>query len=188
MPPTAILRTVLLGTLLVFLAACASGGGTKGDRNASSGDRLRVSLRNYQAEQFFELVSESHTDRLGYYSQERASAARKIQADEVMDALVAELDRLGLEDHMTGGRAPTQGGNSVLRWSLEYEENGRVSHWLVAEGTAPDERVAFNECLNTFLQLYNVSASFQTIGNEKGHAYFDDQDPSVRQREASRKR
>lgn len=169
-----LLGPVLLGVLVALmpasLAGCAS---PSGSSSARTGDRLRVTLKDYKSGAYWELVSESHTDRLEYYSTERTGAARKVQTDEVMDALIDELDAQGYDDHAQDGRAPSAGGEVITR-ALEVDENGDVTHWIVGRGVAPEAWQRFNVCVNQFLQLYNLSASFQTVRNDRGHAFFDE--------------
>jgi hypothetical protein len=155
--------------LLPFLAACASSGGGGGGR----AQRLRVTLRDYTQGARFELVSESHTDRVTYYSQARSDAARKVQTDEVMRALVREIDGKGFGNHSQEGPAPSQGGRALSR-SIEVERDGAVEHWPIGNGSQVDERQAFHVCVDEFLQLYNISASFQAVENPVGRDYFEE--------------
>ena len=122
--------------------------------------------------QHFELASESHTDRVTYYSELRSEAARKIQTDEVMALLVEEIENDGFERYAQEGRAPSRGGEAVTR-AIEIENGDRTEHWLIGNGSSVEERKAFNECLTEFLEMYNISASFQSVANPVGHEYFD---------------
>ena len=153
------------------LAACASSGSAEqGDERA-----VLVALRDYRQKRVFELASESHTDRVEYYSHARKDAARKIQSDEVMGALLEELERQGLEDHEKVGPAPSTGAASsgVLEYSLEIERGSTSAHWLIGQGTLPEETLAFQQCAKTFLELYNVTLSLQSVENPEGRALFD---------------
>ena len=161
--PTAPLRRLVL-ILVPLVSGCLSAGG---------GGPTRVELEFYgERAQRFELVSESYTDRVAYYSTERTDAARKFQADEVMDALLEELDREGLERYLEPGPAPSQGHGVVTR-AFEVERRGTTRHWAVGKGTEIGERQAFIACTQTFLQLYSQTAGFQTIHNEQGPAFFE---------------
>lgn len=159
-------RLCCLGAIL--LASCA-GATASAD---GGGERLRVLLQDYSAGQHFELASESHTDRVAYYSEVRSEAARKIQTDEVLALLVDELERQGFAEHAQAGRAPTRAGSAVTR-ALEIEDGDTTRHWLIGNGSPLEERKAFNECLAQFLDLYNISASFQTIDNPRGPEFFE---------------
>ena len=162
-------RSLAIASILLFTACSSTGSRAGGD--ASSDGRMRVTLRNYDAEQLFELVSESHTNRVEYYSQERADAARKIQSDEVMGALVDELDSQGFEDFAQPGRAPTR-KNEVVSQSLEIERGDETEHWVVGKGSAASERLRFRDCMLAFVELYNLTASYQVIENPEGSQIF----------------
>ena len=91
-----------------------------------------------------------------------------------MDALLSELDRQGLDDHDASGPAPSTGGGSgVLEYSLEVERAGTSTHWLIGQGTLPEETLSFQQCAKTFLELYNVTLSLQSVENPEGRALFD---------------
>lgn len=165
-------RSQRLGCVLVsgLLAACASGG--KAQENAHS--VLLVRLQDFRTGERFELASESHTDRVAYYSGERRDADRKVQSDEIMSALVSELDNQGYGAHARTGRAPNLGSSEVVRWGLEVESDSTQTHWLVGTGSQPADWKAFQKCRDMFLQLYNITVSYQTVQNPEGKAYFED--------------
>ena len=50
-----------------------------------------------------------------------------------------------------------------------------ASHWLIGNGSTPDDWKGFQSCRDTFLQLYNITVSYQTVNNEDGGAFFDGQ-------------
>ena len=56
--------------------------------------------------------------------------------------------------------------------SIEIESGDETQHWLIGTRSPLEERKAFNECLTQFLDLYNISASFQSVANPKGHEFF----------------
>lgn len=150
-------------------AACAAGGAEREDGSAA----LLVTLHDFKKDQRFELASESHTDRVEYYSKTRSDAVRKVQTDEVMDAFVDELGRLGFDAHEKSGRAPSARGG-VIVYGLEVERGGSASHWLIGSGSAPGEIEAFRSCGKTFLDLYNITLSFQTVENPRGRELFEE--------------
>jgi len=167
--PTTLVRTLGAALLaLPALAACS----TPGDPHMATG-ATRVLLHDYLGGQRFELVSESHTDRVQYYSSPRTDATRKVQLDQVMDALIAELDDLGFSEYRKSGPAPSRGGSVVTR-GIEIQRPTGVEHWIVGSGSAPEERLEFNECLSTFMQLYNITQSYQAIENAGGAEVFDE--------------
>jgi hypothetical protein len=160
----------LLGLLCTF-AACKS---ASGDSSAERSEVL-VTLYNYKSGARFELASESHTNRVDYYSGERDDAARKIQTDEVMSAFLRELDQSGLSSYAKTGKAPRSTQNEVIRWGLEVAaRNGREVHWLVGTGSNSEEWKQFDQCRDTFLQLYNSTVSYQSVRNQGGKNFFDD--------------
>ena len=162
------LRRTLAIALFTALCACSS----TGSRSANGGDaRVRVTLRNYDAGQLFELVSESHTNRVEYYSQEREDAARKVQSDEVMGALLDELDSRGFRAHAQPGGAPTQRSELVSQ-SLEIQHGDTTEHWAIGKGSAAAERESFRDCMMDFVQIYNLTASYQTLKNPEGSQIF----------------
>lgn len=157
--------TCLIGALL---SACASSG------SASGSDALLVTLRDFKSGKRFELASESHTERVDYYSDARQDAARKVQSDEIMVAFAEELERQGLAGHAQPGRAPTSGAGDRISWGLELEQGSTTRHWLIGKGSAPDDWQAFQRCRDTFLQLYNITVSFQAVQNESGKGFFEE--------------
>jgi len=161
-----------LGCVLAsgLLAACASTGETPEDAHAA----VLVRLEDFRTGDRFELASESHTDRVKYYSGERHDAARKVQSDEIMTALVSELDHQGYGAHARTGRAPDVAATDVIRWGLEIESSSAQTHWLVGTGSQPADWQAFQKCRDTFLQLYNITVSYQSVQNDNGKSYFDD--------------
>ena len=152
-----------------LLTACASTGKTSGE----GGIRALVSLQDYRTGERFELASESHTNRVDYYSSARTEAARKVQTDEVMGALIAELERRGFAAHCQPGPAPHLASGDVVRWAMELEDGEQRSHWIVSPNSPGDSWKTFQDCRDTFLQLYNITVSFQTVSNPSGKQYFD---------------
>ncbi len=165
-----VLRALLLG----LVVACAS-------TPTNSAERLRVTFRDYTIDRHFELASESHTDRVSYYSQVRDDAARKIQHDGVMRALTNELERQGYKRHAQEGNAPRQSGG-ILRGSLQIEDGEHTSHWVVGRGTDAQERIDFNTCMQTFFELYNASQGLQAVDNDRGPAFFEEPPTRPRRR------
>jgi len=151
--------------------ACASTG-------SPGSDRILVSLFDYESGRRFELASESHTDRVEYYSTVRDDAARKIQLDAVMRQLIGELNGHELAEHAQEGPAPSRGGGAISR-AFEIRTGERTRHWVVGSGTPAAERLAFNDCVHSFLQLYNSSASFQAVHNDEGASFFHRPEPSA---------
>jgi hypothetical protein len=165
---------VLAASLAVM--ACA---GTRRTGEAR-GEAVLVRLQDYRTGQRYELASEAHTDRVAYYSDSRNEAVRKVQTDEIMGAFVSELDRQGFGAHARAGRAPSPGTSDLVRWGLEIESDARQVHWLVGTRSQASEWQAFQRCRDTFLELYNITVSYQAVENASGKSYFDGQAPAAR--------
>lgn len=166
-------RLLLVLALLPLAAGCASTG---------HGKHLRVQLEYFgQRPQRFEIVSESYADRVAYYSEKRTDAARKFQSDEVMQALLDELDRRHLKRFQQPGRAPSD-GRGVVKRAFEIERGGGVYHWSIGDGSEVDELQDFIECTQAFLQLYSSTPGYQTIENDEGAAFFEKAKQSAQRR------
>ena len=166
-----------LQILLVASTSLAAATGCASTPKAPVSAKVLVALQNYQTGQRFELASESHTERVTYYSSQRGDAARKVQKDDVMVALVEELERLDYGEHAHEGRAPEQVGET-MRWALELASDTKTLSWTIGTGNPKTDWLVFQECRDTFLELYNVTISFQTVQNEQGRGYFQDPQPS----------
>ena len=166
------LRSVLLHSALALVplfttSGCSSTGGSSAD-----GGKVRVTLRDYKGGRSFELVGQSHTNRLEYYSKVRDSAGRKIVPDDIARALVGELEKRGFKKNRKPGRAPSQGGQ-LLTWGFEVADTSGVDHWVIGRGSDPAETQAFLASHQVFFELYNTVTSYQTVENEKGRSFFD---------------
>jgi len=164
-----------LALAALLLASCRSTG--------SGGERpMLVTLRDYQNGARFELASESHSDPVEYYSDKREDAVRKIQTDEIMSAFLGELDRSGLGTHGRTGHAPELGKSDVVSWGIEVETPAQSVHWMVGKGSALEEWKQFQRCRDVFLQLYNVTVSYQTVQNESGKQFFEGKRATIQTR------
>jgi hypothetical protein len=164
-------QPLLCGLLGVALSACASPDASAAEESHAV---LLVTLHDFKTGERFELASESHTDRVEYYSDERDDAARKVVNDEIMAAFVGELGSQGFTARARTGRAPRIGTGEVIRWGLEIDGDTNQAHWLVGTGSRPDEWQAFQRCRDMFLELYNFTVSYQAVENASGKGYFDD--------------
>ena len=187
-PPSRLVRPGLFGLLGLLaatplLGACAGSGTSSGRTDALGGTSpseeraVRVSLIGYGRPSFV-LVSNSHTSRVELYSDERGAPSRKVQTDEVMGALVAHLDDLGLAEFATAGRAPRADDTRFL-WAFEIEDEGQRRWWPLGGATPADEQRAFAAARADFIDLFNLTQAFQSVDNEIGADYFD-----VKNREA----
>jgi hypothetical protein len=173
---------VFLGALPLLAALC--GCSVPRAAGAGRGEALLVRLNDYRAGTRYELASESHTSPVEYYSDERSDAVRKVQTDEVMSVFSAELARQGFGAHAQTGPAPAVASGGVIRWGLEVERPAGCEHWLVGPGSSAADWRAFQECQQLFLDLYNLTVSYQTVENQSGEAFFGEEprDPGKRLR------
>lgn len=167
----ATLRPVLLACLAAALAACASGSSAP---SGASGEPLRVTLRDYAGGARFELLSAAPEERVRYYSAARRDASRKIAEAEVLEVLVEYLEREGLARHGRPGKLPSSGGGALTR-GFEIEGPVGVVHWAVGVDTPAEERRRMVECSTGFLAVYNEVQGYQTIENERGAAFFQEE-------------
>lgn len=138
------------------LAGCASSGGAP----SGMGRPVRVLIESHGSGQAFELVNETHTDRLDLYSQTRQSAATKVQTDDVMDAVLEHFAELGLFDRAEdGGAVP---GAGVTR-SIEVETPEGVVHLSLGPGATAEDRKVFEQCFAAFLEVYNATYQLQSV-------------------------
>ncbi|HED65808.1 MAG TPA: hypothetical protein ENJ09_09665 [Planctomycetes bacterium] len=169
LPPSQPRRTALLAILAAvvsFLAGACASSGTSGPTS------IAVILHDYRGEQKLELDSETRTDRVQAYSQLRREASLKVQADEVMVALVREMERNGFDDYAQAGRAPSRGSAVVTR-ALEVNIDGKTRHWVIGPGSSVDEKKSFLAAMGDFVQLYNLTQAFQAIENPEGTRLFE---------------
>lgn len=167
-----LVRALLLTLAGTLVLACAGSPSTRTGSRSDSG--VLVALRNFKSGERFELAGESHTDRVEYYSGVRGDAARKVQTDEIMSALLGELERLGFDAHARPGRAPAIDTSEVIRWGLDVVGPTGDRHWLIGTGSTPTDWKDFQKCRDTFLQLYNITVSYQTVQNTEGKQFFED--------------
>src|SRR5881628_3803421 len=123
-----------------FLTACSSPGAAP-----DGGAALLVTLHDFRSGKRFELASESHTNRVEYYSDQRSDAARKVLPDQAMVAFVEELDHQGFGKHARTGHAPAVAQGDMIRWGLEVESRSGQTHWLVGTGSPPADWQEFQK-------------------------------------------
>jgi hypothetical protein len=167
-----LLRPAALAASLLVAAGCASGGGG-GGAGGSLGRPVAVSLIGYGPAPF-QLVSESHTAPVELYSNEMRHASTKVQADEVMLALVEHLDDLGFGGYARPGHAPdgVGAGGSIAK-AIQVEDRGESAWWPLVATASTAELQAFQTAVRDFLDVYNLTQSWQTIDNTLGGEYFE---------------
>lgn len=164
----AMLRSCLLAAAGLLAVACSSAPPSNPD---APSEPLRVGYVDYRNQTVLELVNTAHTDRLEQYSQVRESASRKVQSNEVMQALVEFLDQNGFPELAQPGRAPAQADERVL-WSLELERGGAASHVTYPAGLPADQKRRYGLLWQAFLDTYNSTYSLQAVKVKAGETPF----------------
>jgi len=155
---------------LLVLAACA--GPRSGRYSSSSASNyispdgpIRVTFRDYRSGLVMNLLNESHSDPVEYYSQPRNDASTKIQNDEIIDALIEVFEAKGFERMKFDGPAPQHGGGASR--ALAIEKHGRIQHIVFRQEDARANRLAFNDCAAAFLEINNLTYGAQTVEGGK---------------------
>lgn len=155
---------------LLVLAACA---GPRSSNYSSSGESnyispngaIRVTFRDYRSGLVMNLLNESHSDPVEFYSQPRNDASTKIQTDEIVDALLEVFDAKGFERMQYEGPAPQNGGGASR--AIAVERRGRIQHIVFRPQDARTDRLAFNDCAAAFLEISNLTYGAQTVEGGK---------------------
>ncbi|MBK7874625.1 MAG: hypothetical protein IPJ77_02560 [Planctomycetes bacterium] len=136
----------------------------KPPQHAVTGHPVRVTYLAFASGRKFELVNESHTNPHEYYSQKVPieQAYRKIQSDEVVQALLDRLKEQGALDQARAGAAQSFPAGSKAQ-ALEIQMDGGVRHWLVTDQSPADERTRFLKSANDFVQLWNATIQMQAV-------------------------
>jgi hypothetical protein len=155
--------------LLCGLACAPALAGCSSTRSAPSaiGVPTRIRVVSYTSQQAFELVNETHTDRVALYSQTRATAATKVQTDEVVDEILEHFAALGFYERARPGLAPAQGTGGLVR-ALEIDTPGNPMHLAIGQGSSAEDQDVFRRCFASFLQVYNETYQLQSVGQHPG--------------------
>lgn len=162
--PVALPLALSVALPAALLGACAS---THAEAPAAVGVPARVRVVSYRSGQAFELVNESHSDRVELYSQKRGSAETKVQTDEVLDELLVQMRRSGFFDLAEPGAAPAAGGAALTR-AIEVETPQGSWHLVIGAGTDADTLKVFEPCFAGFLDLYNRTYQLQSVDPARG--------------------
>ncbi|MBI5364036.1 MAG: hypothetical protein HZA53_12705 [Planctomycetes bacterium] len=129
-----------------------------------TGHPVRVTFLAYGSGQVFELVNESHTNPHEYYSKKIPAdqAYRKIQSDEVVEALMGRLKDQGILKAAVAGAAPKYAKGTRAQ-SFEIETGSGVEHWTVTENTPVDVLKPFVQAKNEFIQLWSATSQMQAV-------------------------
>jgi hypothetical protein len=158
-----VLSLIALG-LLVLAGACGSTEESTDGRPAKTGEPLRVLFQQYAPAQKFELVNDSHSERVEMYSSAKKidEAYVKVTTDEVLREVCVMLDDNGFATRAAPGSAPASSDGSISR-AFEVERNGKTSFWAIGRGANPDEAKRFNDCMSGFLAIYTNTYGLQAV-------------------------
>ncbi len=160
-------RSRALGAFLTLAAALPAIVGSAGcasspsGAEAAAGEPLRLTFVDHRTHQVCELVNQSHTDRLTYYSTPRGDASTKVQEDEVMRDLLEWLEDHDLDDYAVAGPAPRMGGGTF--WTLEIEGPGGIVHVTETQATPVEDKEGLRQLMQAVLQTYNVTPGYQAV-------------------------
>jgi hypothetical protein len=157
--------------LLLLASACASSSAGK-QAAGEDGDPLRVSHVDYRSNRRLELVNEAHTSRLEQYSEVRANANCKVQANDVLSGLVEILYQYDFGDYQHPGAAPADGGGTWA-WALEIDGPNGPTHVLAGPGLPDAEKRALRRYAAAFLDIYNATYSLQAVEVDAGDSPFE---------------
>lgn len=131
---------------------------------AVTGHPVRVTFLAYGSGQVFELVNESHTNPHEYYSKKIPAdqAYRKIQSDEVVEALMSRLKEQGVLKLAVAGAAPKYARGTKAQ-SFEIETGNGVTNWTVTEASPVDVLKPFVQAKNEFIQLWSATSQMQAV-------------------------
>jgi hypothetical protein len=174
-------RFALASALSLLSLACQSSS-SSGEPQPSPNGPLRVAYTDYRSAQVLELVNESHTGRVEQYSKTSESANRKVQSDEIVDALIEHLDDEGYTKLSQVGHAPSKGDGRWL-WSIEIERTGGSTFVAMPAGLTPEQKTPYRAMWDSFLATYNATYGLQAVKVKAGETPFKAPDPpkSVKQ-------
>ena len=157
-----------LGLLsLALLSACATAPNAEEASETSAPARVR--FMDYRQGTAFELVNDSHTDRVALYSEVRADTQTKVTSDEVMDALLEYLEDAGFRGQARSGVAPRTSDSYHL--GGEIEAGGKTVFMLVGNQTPQGERKMFIECYMNHVSLWSNTFQLQRVDAGPGEVF-----------------
>ncbi len=132
---------------------------------------MRIAFRDYRSGQNLELVNQSHTAPADLYSSLQTSAARKVQTDEVIEALYEHMRGQGFETHSKPGDSPAQSDGAIVA-GMEVEDARGSRHWMAFKGQDAKEKAALMECAKAFVDTYNLTYALQSVDVPPGQDPF----------------
>lgn len=164
------MKTASFLTCLLLAAACSAP--EAGGRPEITGLPQRVAYLDYRNGLVFELVNESHTDRVEQYSALRQDASRKVQSDEVVSGLIEALRAQGFRRMARSGAAP-RGASAPAMMAVEIDDGGGVEHVLGLKGMPADDRRTVLALGQSVLEIYNATYSLQAVEVREGESPFE---------------
>jgi len=158
----------LLASLIVLLGACSSVGLGFG------GDRLLVRLYDGKNQLRLQLSNQSNPDLEDVYSREQPDASLKLAPDQLMEELIADLDKLNFQTLSAPGEPPKAGARG---W-VEIHKNGSSRTFVVPEvGANAEQLTSFAYMKLAVNEYYTHVGSAQFIKNQQGGALLKNQQP-----------
>ena len=130
----------------------------------------KVTLKDYRSNTNLFLVNDAHTDLAEYYSKARKEASLKIIDNMKMGALMLQLEDYGFFESATPALRRTPGARTTL-----MVERGGLNYSLSMTTKDIDSVELAKKCNQAFTAVYDSEFSMQLIDNEKGRAFFENQ-------------
>jgi hypothetical protein len=168
-------RIALYCALALLSFACQSSA-SSGEPKPSPNGPLCVAYTDYRSAQKLELVNESHTGRVEQYSKVGETANRKVQSDDIVDALIEHLDDEGYSKLAQAGHAPAKGDGRWL-WSLEIERASGTTYVAMPSGLSTEQKAPYRALWDAFLATYNATYGLQAVKVKAGETPFKAPEP-----------
>ena len=170
------MQRLTLPCALALLSLACQSTATTGTPKPSPNGPVCIAYNDYRSAQTLELVNESHTGRVEQYSKVGESANRKVQSDEIVDALLDHLGKQGYGKLAQAGHAPVNGENHWL-WSLAVERSSGVSFVAMPSGLTTEQKQPYRVLWDAFLATYNATYGLQSVKVKQGETPFKAPEP-----------
>lgn len=141
----------------------------------AKGSAAQVRFFEYRSAHTMTVVNESHTDRVQLYSEKRDEASTKVARDEVMEALIERVRKVGFANYAEEGPAPA----TSSQWSqgIEVKTDKGTHHMLVGPGVDRGAANAFRQSREAFLGIYNNIFGAQSVNVGQDEKIFERRPP-----------